>query len=127
MLGGYAVVYHGYARLTQDIDVWIGTSDKNVEKVARVICEWGGYPPKQVSPSLFQQPGKVFVFGHPPVRVDLLTRPDGVQFDACYKRRVMADLDGVRVPIISLADLRQNKQASGRDKDLIDLRRLPEA
>jgi hypothetical protein len=87
MLGGYAVVYHGYARLTQDIDVWIGTSDKNVEKVARVICEWGGYPPEQVSPSLFQQPGKVFVFGHPPVRVDLLTRPDGVQFRACYKRR----------------------------------------
>jgi hypothetical protein len=32
---------------------------------------------------------------------------------------------GVAVPVISLVDLRQNKQASGRGKDIADLENLP--
>jgi hypothetical protein len=37
----------------------------------------------------------------------------------------MDDIDGVSVSIISLRDLKANKLASGRDKDLVDLRHLP--
>ena len=33
--------------------------------------------------------------------------------------------DGIRVPLISLDDLRANKLASGRTKDLADLENLP--
>ncbi len=58
------------------------------------------------------------------MRVDLLTGPSGVEFDDCYKRRVLATLDGIDVSLISLEDLRRNKLASGRDKDLMDLKGL---
>jgi predicted nucleotidyltransferase len=36
------------------------------------------------------------------------------------------DIDGVKVNLISLVDLRTNKRASGRHKDLDDLEHLPE-
>jgi hypothetical protein len=35
-------------------------------------------------------------------------------------------LDGVEVSIIDLADLRKNKLASQRDKDVMDLKKLPD-
>jgi len=41
-------------------------------------------------------------------------------------RATIGEFDGLRVPMISLPDLRQNKKASGRPKDLLDLDHLPE-
>ena len=38
----------------------------------------------------------------------------------------LRDLDGVEVPMIHLEDLRLNKIASGRAKDIADLQNLPE-
>ncbi len=58
--------------------------------------------------------------------MDLLTDPSGIEFEACYLRRIEADMDGIRVPFISLMDLRANKKASGRAKDLADLVELPD-
>jgi hypothetical protein len=37
----------------------------------------------------------------------------------------VVDIDGTAVPFISLADLRANKRAAGRHKDLNDLENLP--
>ena len=62
--------------------------------------------------------------GYPPVRVDLLTSIDGVDFDECFDRRMELLLDGLPVPFIALDDLRRNKRASGRPQDLADLAAL---
>lgn len=66
----------------------------------------------------------VVQLGHPPRRIDLLTAIDGVDFDACWSRRVTLDLDGLRLNLISLDDFVTNKRASGRVKDLADLESL---
>jgi hypothetical protein len=66
----------------------------------------------------------VVQLGYPPLRIDLLTSIDGVDFEQSYADRVEADLRGVVVPFISLADLRRNKRASGRAQDLADLAAL---
>lgn len=54
-----------------------------------------------------------------------MTSIDGVHFDACRSRAVDFDLGGVSVPVISLADLKVNKRAAGRHKDLADVENLP--
>ncbi|MCK5800718.1 MAG: hypothetical protein KAI47_26205, partial [Deltaproteobacteria bacterium] len=77
--------------------------------------------------ALFVEPGKIVRMGLPPMRLELLTDIDGVTFDECHRRRVIVGIDGVDVSLISLSDLRINKQASGRHKDLADLEHLPEA
>jgi hypothetical protein len=64
------------------------------------------------------------MFGREPVRIDLLTAPAGISFDACYARRQTAKWDGITVPLLSLPDLISNKRASGRAKDMADVESL---
>jgi hypothetical protein len=65
--------------------------------------------------------------GVPPMRLEILTSISGVQFNECYAERELFDVEEMRVPVISLARLRQNKFAAGRAKDLADLENLPDA
>jgi len=125
LLGGYAVNFHGHHRFTGDIDFWIARDAENAARVSRALQGFG-FAPENVPPEQFTIPDKVHMFGRVPVRIDLLTSPSGVEFESCHQRRVDATLDGVQVPIISLTDLRVNKQASGREKDISDLKALPE-
>ena len=59
------------------------------------------------------------------MRIDLLTSPDALDFAASYGRRNVVTWDGVKVPLLSFDDLKRNKAASGRNKDLADLDNLP--
>ena len=127
LLGGYAVIFYGYHGATDDLDVWISTDPANAEKVAATLRAFGGFSNRQANPSMFRTRGKVFVLGREPVRVDILTNPTALDFDDCYSRREIFEWDGVKVPVISFGDLRINKKASGRAKDLADLENLPTA
>jgi hypothetical protein len=127
ILGGYAVNYHGYQRATGDLDIWIAVDAQNALTVSKVLQGFGGFSAAAVAPEMFLEKGKIFRFGRVPVRVDLLTDPSGIDFDECYRRKLDVELDGVPVPMISLSDLRMNKKASGRYKDLADLENLPPA
>ncbi|MEY3656816.1 MAG: hypothetical protein RL114_1174, partial [Actinomycetota bacterium] len=46
-------------------------------------------------------------------------------FDECLLRAQMQEIDGLTIPVIALDDLKINKLASGRAKDLDDLENLP--
>ncbi|MEM7584587.1 MAG: hypothetical protein AAF560_14450 [Acidobacteriota bacterium] len=124
LIGGYAVGYHGYPRSTYDMDIWIGMSPQNADKMVQVMEEFG-FPAEEISPEMFLAENCLIRLGVPPVRLEILTSISGVDFEECYRERVVGSVDGVEVSIISLQDLRRNKQASGRYKDLNDLQRLP--
>jgi hypothetical protein len=121
VVGGYAVNYYGYSRATADLDIWIGITPQNAEAAASVVRTFGF---SQAQAAAFLEPGKVIRMGVPPVRLEILTTISGVEFADCYARRREAELDGVRVNFILLDDLKRNKRASGRLKDLLDLERL---
>lgn len=124
IIGGYAVAYHGYPRATADIDVWIASTPENTEKVVSVLKEFGfGLP--GLTPELFQKPDQIIRMGVPPVRVEILTGISGLEFSECYPRRIVDLLDGIEVNLIDLTNLKINKKAAGRHKDLDDLENLP--
>ena len=124
IVGGYAVGYHGYPRATGDIDIWIAVSESNARKVAMALRDFG-MPEEKISEELFLDKDKVIRMGIPPVRIEIITGASGVNFPDCYSRREAIDIDGVPVNFISLRDLRANKRACGRHKDLEDLEHLP--
>lgn len=124
VVGGYAVNFHGHHRNTADIDLWITVDNENATKVSVALQQFG-FSPESVPASMFLQRGKVFRFGSRPLLVDLITDPSGVDFEACYARRQEQDVDGLQVPFISLEDLKDNKRAAGRPKDIADLDALP--
>lgn len=41
VVGGYAVGFHGFPRYTGDLDVFIGISEENSEKVLKVFADFG--------------------------------------------------------------------------------------
>lgn len=124
LVGGYAVGLHGYPRATVDLDLWVRPTPVNAERVLQSLREFGFELPA-LEPTLFIDSRSVVRFGVPPFRIEVMTSIDGVEYDACRGRAVEFDLDGVAVPVISLADLKINKRAAGRHKDLADLDNLP--
>ncbi len=124
LVGGYAVGYHGYVRPTGDIDFWIAISPQNASRVTAVLHDFGFSA--GISADMFLQPHKVFRMGVQPIRIELLTTISGIDFDYAYSRRVRGMIDGIDVSLISLEDLKVNKNASGRHKDLADLEKLNE-
>jgi hypothetical protein len=68
---------------------------------------------------------RVLRMGMPPLRLEIVTSISGVEFAECYGRRTTGEIDGLDVNVIGLDDLRVNKKAAGRHKDLNDLEQLP--
>ena len=123
LVGGYAVGYYGYPRATGDMDIWVAISDKNVHKLVRVLRDFGFNLPN-VQPKVFLEKDRIVRFGEPPLRIEILTTISGVSFEDCFARRARVKFDGLRVNLIGLEDLKKNKAASGRPKDLDDLQAL---
>ena len=124
IVGGYAVGIHGYPRATGDMDIWIAVDASNARKAATVLREFG-MPEELITDDLFLEKDKVIRMGVPPVRIEVITGASGVNFSECYSRREVVEIDGVQVNFICLEDLKVNKKASGRHKDLEDLEHLP--
>lgn len=77
-----------------------------------------------MTPDLFTVPAQVIRMGVPPLRLKILTSVSGVDFEEFYTRRQVFEMEDLSVPVISLEDLKRNKRASGRLKDLADLEAL---
>ena len=121
LIGGYAVNYHGYSRSTGDMDVWISPTPDNIVRTVSALRQFGF---TAANSSLFNEPNGMLRMGVPPLRLEILTSIDGVTFADCFSRRVTADLEGILVPVINFDDLKRNKRAGGRAKDLADLEEL---
>lgn len=128
IVGGEAVIFHGHARLTGDIDLFYAFTKTNIERLYSALSDfWGGVIPGITSPTDFKN-GIILQFGVPPNRIDLLNQIDGVSFDEAWMNRLEIRLqlpaDSIPLNYIAKAELRKNKLASGRPKDLQDLQFL---
>lgn len=123
LIGGYAVGYHGYPRSTNDMDIWIAIDSKTAKQMVLALREFGFDSP-QLSEELFLKEKNIVRMGIAPIRIEILTTISGVSFEDCFKQRIVDEIDGIEVSIISLIHLKINKKASGRHKDLDDLENL---
>jgi hypothetical protein len=123
VVGGYAVAAHGHPRMTKDLDVLVDPARDNADRLVAALGDFGFGSVGLVAED-FIAPGEVVQLGYPPVRIDLLTSLDGVEFDAAYAGRVDVDIDGRSIPVIGRAELIANKRATGRLQDLADVERL---
>lgn len=124
VIGGYAVIHHSRPRYTGDLDLWVDRSLENAEKIMTVLQEFG-FPPDTASTEMITGGGKIIRMGFEPMRLELFTSIPGLEFCGCYERRDLVKIGRMSVPFISLGDLKINKLASGRPKDLQDLEELP--
>ncbi len=126
LVGGYAVVLHGYHRTTGDIDIWVEPTEENFVRLQKAFAEFG-LPLDAITLKDFLSHEKVdvFTFGRPPVAIDILTKVKGLEFDQAFQCSEAVLVDGAPVQLLSMRSLKDAKRAAGRHKDLDDLEHLP--
>ncbi|MEM1443807.1 MAG: hypothetical protein AAGF67_15785, partial [Verrucomicrobiota bacterium] len=101
---------------------------ENAQKVIQALAEFPG--PGPIADDFFDADIKnIYFMGLPPNRIELISAVDGIEFEDCWQRKEITSYDGVEFPLISFDDLKENKRASGRFRDLADLEdleRLPD-
>jgi len=123
IIGGHALGVHLVPRTTKDLDLFIRSDEENARAVFRAMAQFGA-PLEGMSPADFSD-GTTFQIGQEPDRIDILQRIDGVSFDEAWANRIEGAIDGeVPASVISRDDLSRNKLASGREQDLLDVKKL---
>ncbi|MCI0495994.1 nucleotidyltransferase [candidate division KSB1 bacterium] len=123
LVGAYAMAAHGYPRATADLDIFIRPDVENAKKVYKALADFGA-PMDSVTIGDFEKPGTIFQIGVIPRRIDVINEIDGVLYEEADKDKVIVDIEGLKVPIISKPKLIINKKAAGREKDRLDAIRL---
>lgn len=123
IVGGYAVAAHGHPRYTKDLDVWVRVDRANAERIIAALGDFG-FGGLGLAVEDFLTDDVVVQLGREPQRIDLLTFVSGVEFEEAYENRVLVEIGGVEVPVIGRAELRRNKLATGRLRDLADVEDL---
>lgn len=125
VVGAHALAAHGHVRATKDLDVWVRPEASNARRVLRALASFGAAI-SELTEKDFTEPGLIFQIGVAPVRIDILTQIDGVQFNDAWTRRVRTRFEDQEVSVLSRQDLITNKKASGRTQDLADVEALEE-
>ncbi|MBI1226204.1 MAG: hypothetical protein GC192_13295 [Bacteroidetes bacterium] len=125
LLGGYAVILHGYPRTTGDMDIWVRKTPENYYKIRKAFAAFGMSIFDMTEANFLNNPAvNVFTFGVSPVSIDLMTAVKGLEFEAAFKNSEIHELEGLKVRVVHFNDLIQAKTAAGRAKDLNDIEHL---
>jgi hypothetical protein len=122
LVGGYAVILHGYRRVTGVLDIWVNRTKGNYSKLGKAFSQFG-LPVFDMTEKKFLdvKAADVFSFGRPPISINILTKLKGVEFGDAFYRSMQFDENGLMIRFIHLNNLTEAKKAAGRYKDLDDI------
>lgn len=137
VVGGVAVVIHGYARLTADVDLVLDLGSENVRRAVDTLTARGLRPMLPVNAADFADPeirqrwidhNNLQVFSmvdptNPILTVDLFAR-EPLPFEDLWTAAALVELGGRTIRIASLPHLIAMKRMSGRPQDLADIEKL---
>jgi hypothetical protein len=137
VVGGLAVVLHGHARLTVDVDLIVDLKEDQAARAIAALTGLGLRPRVPVEPKDFARPAireswirergmQVFSMYDPsnPMRVVDLFVHHPVPFEELWSRSILFELWGTTVRVASIPDLIRLKRLSGRLQDAADIERL---
>ena len=138
VVGGLAVVAHGYVRFTADVDIFIDLEPRNVTKAVQVFSDLG-YQPRAPVPIVDfidaetrnswvrDKNLKVFSLWNPNksvTEVDLFVEAPMDFNEAAKKSKVFDAGSDLMIHVIGLDDLIHLKLEAGRRKDIDDVENL---
>ncbi len=96
LVGGFAVNYYGYVRMTQDIDVLLYPSKENAANVM-ISLDAFGFGNTGIPEELFEKEGSAIHLGVEPNRIDLLTRLKSPANDRIFTNALRVIIDGIGI------------------------------
>jgi len=139
LIGGIAIGFHGFVRTTFDLDILPDLESENLGKIITVLSDLNYVPRVPVKADELKDPQKrdfwyheknmkVFTFiqlNDSRLEVDLMIYHP-IDFEDCFSRRKIIQLQGRQVSLASAQDLLALKRIAGRPKDLRDITFLEE-
>ena len=125
LVGGYSVIYHGFPRTTGDIDIFVEVSKNNYRKLVHAFEQFQMPLFDMTEESFLHQTHiNVYIFGRPPVCIEILKEISGFTFQEISANALDTVFEEIPMKVIHINDLKRNKEISGRSKDLNDLENL---
>ena len=125
IIGSFALAFHVRPRYTKDIDILVDPAPDNASRLVEALGEFGlGSVGLEVGD--FSKPNQIVQLGYEPVRIDIITSIEGLDFEVAWKNRVMGQYGSHEVSFIGLDELILSKKLAGRAIDLADLELLEE-
>lgn len=125
LVGGFAVILHGHARVTGDMDIWVERTEENYKKLVRAFNQF--YMPvfdMTKENFLSHEEWDVFKFGRKPVAIDIMIKVKGLDFKECFILSQEFEDGDLKIRTLHLNHLLQAKKEAGRLKDLDDIEQL---
>ena len=135
VVGGLAVVAHGHARFTADLDLVVALDAKNALATVTALKSLGYVPRAPVPAEQFANPDcrrmwvgekgmlvfQLFSETQPETAIDIFVQPP-FEFDAEYERAPRVSLiERRKTPVVSLRTLLEMKRVAARPQDLRDI------
>lgn len=120
VVGAHALAAHGRIRATKDMDLWVRPTPANAARAYAALKSFGA-PLLDLREEDLATPGVVFQIGVQPVRIDVITAIDAVEFDEAWADRLETRFADQDVAVLSRAMLIRNKRAAGRTQDIADV------
>ena len=124
LVGGMAVILHGYVRSTGDMDIWVNKTKLNYQRLVKAYTQFG-MPLFDMTESTFlSDQYDVWSIGAPPVKIEVMTAVKGLNFNETFETAQVYEERGLRIRFINVDHLIKAKKASGRFRDLDDNEQL---
>lgn len=125
IVGGYAVIFHGYPRTTGDLDIWIHKTEKNYDRLVEAMSDFRMPVFDMTKENFLHNPElDVFTFGRSPVSIEILNQVKGLIFEKAQSNAVHNKIEGIKVIFLSRQDLLTAKKAANRPRDINDIENL---
>lgn len=124
VIGGQAVLQHGQARLTQDIDIAVGLGVEDWRR-ADALLQAAGFTPRVADYESLALTASILLLADPVTAIPIDAALAGSPFeDAAFGRVVVQRIGTTDVAFVSPEDLVVQKLVAGRERDHDDVRRL---
>ncbi|MBF0385928.1 MAG: hypothetical protein HQL27_08675, partial [Candidatus Omnitrophica bacterium] len=137
--GGVAVVLHGYRRFTDDLDLAVFLDKRNLQKLYEALYSVGyitkvpvtreELADKNKRNKWIKEKGAIvfsFIEKNPPFKLIDIFIKEQISFKSLFKTRQIMNIDGAKIPVVSMKNLKIMKKMAGRDTDIVDLINLEE-
>lgn len=117
LIGGYALLAHGYARATVDIDLLVPARRDAAEPIRRALLVLPDRSARELAAEWFEEGEGIRVADE--IVVDLIFRTCGETYESLKPFEETIDLEGVPLRTVNLEGLLRTKQ-SARERDVED-------
>lgn len=124
LVGGMAVILHGYVRTTGDMDIWVRKTAGNYKKLLLAFQDFGLPVFDMTEENFLSDKFDVWSFGREPVKIELMTTVKGLDFEEAFNSSQYYNESDVKIRFLHINSLLQAKKASGRHRDIDDIEQL---